>query len=356
MGESRQRVLQVIGNFDQGGDGRVARNLAMALRRDGMETSCVALRGATARSLDGCNEVALGVGTGVSAAVSGAARLRRLIRDLRPTLVHVHGPSSLVFTAAVLSTIRRPPRLWFTWHDSGSVAGASRWSFRWAVERCEHIFGSSASVAQRLSVALDRRAVEVFRNGIPAADASREVDATVPTLAWAARFVPHKDPMSLLQAAAILRSEGLAFRVVLAGGGGAHEAWLADELKAFASAAGLSDIVSFPGWLPDLDPIWRTSAVGVQTSVTEGLSMTLLEQCMAGLAIVATDVGDTSVIIRHEATGLLIPPSDIEALASALRRVVLDRSLRRSMGASARSIALERFGVEELARQVRARL
>ncbi|MCA9288889.1 MAG: glycosyltransferase family 4 protein, partial [Phycisphaerales bacterium] len=84
---------------------------------------------------------------------------------------------------------------------------------------------------------------------------------------------------------------------------------------------------------------------------SEGLSMALLEQMMAGLAIVATDVGDTSRAIEHERTGLLVPPGDDAALGDALARVVGDVGLRRRLGAAARERALGEFSLDAMATQ-----
>jgi glycosyltransferase involved in cell wall biosynthesis len=73
---------------------------------------------------------------------------------------------------------------------------------------------------------------------------------------------------------------------------------------------------------------------------------------MAGLAIVATDVGDTAVAIEHEKTGLLIPPKDEAALTTALRRLITDPALRQRLGAAAREKALAEFSLDAMARRV----
>ena len=77
---------------------------------------------------------------------------------------------------------------------------------------------------------------------------------------------------------------------------------------------------------------------------------------MAGLAVVATEVGDTATVIEHEKTGLLFSPGDEPALTDALRRVVVDAALRSSLGAAARRRVVERFSLPELARQINSRL
>lgn len=356
MSGSSQRVLQVIGDFGSGGAGRAAQNFALALREDGVTSNCLAIRSPSVgpRSLDG--DVALGIRPGLLGSAGGLARTRRFLCSFRPSLIHVHGPSSLVYVTAVLQTLRLRTRVWFTWHDSGSVEGARTRAFRWAVARCEQVFGSSSAVADRLSVALGGRSVEVLRNGIPMAPASGSVEDENPTVVWAARIVPDKDPLLLLRAAAALHAEGLAFKLVLAGGSSERYRWLHDEIQDFIQASGLSKTVSMPGWIEDPQSLWTDSAIGVQSSHTEGLSMTLLEQAMAGLAVVATEVGDTATVIEHEKTGLLFSPGDEPALTDALRRVVVDAALRSSLGAAARRRVVERFSLPELARQINSRL
>jgi glycosyltransferase involved in cell wall biosynthesis len=356
MSKASLRVLQVIGDFGSGGAGRAAENFAMALREGGSICNCMALRSPSVgpRSVDG--DAGLGVQPGALGFATGLVRTRRFISNYGPSLVHVHGPGSLVYVIAAIQGLRHRPRVWFTWHDSGSVAGARRRSFRWAIARCERIFGSSSAVAARLSAELGGRPVEVLRNGIPLAAASDGVGNAVPTLAWAARLVPDKDPLLLLRAAAALRDEGLAFNLVLAGGSSDRYEWLHREIREFVHSSGLSEIVSTPGWIADTQSLWATAAIGVQTSQTEGLSMTLLEQAMAGLAIVATNVGDTATVIEHERTGFLCEPRDESALRHALGRLIKDVALRTRLGEAARHRAVDQFSLHELARQVYSRL
>ncbi len=355
MSGAQTRVLQLIGDFEQGGDGRVARNLALALRQDGMDANCIALRSKALGERGHPADAAMGIGAGLLTNLRGGWRLRRLLLEDRPDLIHVHGPSSLVFLQAVVRTLPKRPRVWFTWHDSGSVHGARRRSVRWAVAGCERVFGSSTEVASRLSVALGGRSVEVFRNGIPPLPITTAAADEVPTIAWAARIDPVKNPMALVRAAGRLHREGLRFRLVMGGAAGARTAWLADEIREYVQAHGLADVVSLPGWMSQVESLWTGAAIGVQTSGSEGLSMTLLEQAMSGLAIVATDVGDTSTVIEHERTGLLIARDDESALTDAIRRLLCDAPLRLRLGAAARELAIREFGLAALTRQVRDR-
>ena len=100
------------------------------------------------------------------------------------------------------------------------------------------------------------------------------------------------------------------------------------------------------GWVDDIEPLLRAASIGVQTSRSEGLSLSLLDQMMAGLPVVATAVGETATAVTHGVSGLLVPSGDDEALISALRRLILDRGLRLRLGAAARQRALNHYSQE----------
>ena len=71
---------------------------------------------------------------------------------------------------------------------------------------------------------------------------------------------------------------------------------------------------------------------------------------LAGLPIVAADVGSVSEAIRDRETGLLVPPEDPVALASAILRLLDDRRLAARLGERAHAVATEQFTAERIAR------
>jgi glycosyltransferase involved in cell wall biosynthesis len=79
----------------------------------------------------------------------------------------------------------------------------------------------------------------------------------------------------------------------------------------------------------------------VLPSLTEGLSIALLEAAATGLAIVASSVGGNPEIIRDGETGLLVPPADARALEAALLRLLGDAPLRAGLGQAARNWVAE---------------
>lgn len=349
------RVAQIIGTFGGGGAERLAYNLACALHDQGVSSAAIALRQRGTFSEDGAVEtLSLDIRSESPIELLRAVRrLRRCLAERGINVVHVHGSNALPLVALAVRRMRPRPMLLFTWHDSQRVLDGRSWRdrlVRWALRRCDRVFGSSSDVADRLHRACGRP-VEVFRNGVPELPALGEPDANVPTIIWAARLAPLKDPQILLRAAARLRDEGLDFRIVLAGDAADNLRWFADQTRELIHEHGLEDRVSMPGWVDDCTTLYRGAAIGVQTSHSEGLSMTLLEQMMAGLAVVATDVGDTAAAVADGRTGLLIPPTDEDALTDALRRLLTDPALRQRLAAAAREQALAVFSLPAMAKQ-----
>ena len=115
-------------------------------------------------------------------------------------------------------------------------------------------------------------------------------------------------------------------------------------------AAGLGDIAWLPGECDNVPELLGAMDVFVLPSLAEGISNTILEAMATGLPVVATDVGGNSEIMLHGITGLLVPRSDPDALAAAIRRYVDDPDLRRIHGAHARSRCETEFSISTMLR------
>jgi glycosyltransferase involved in cell wall biosynthesis len=111
---------------------------------------------------------------------------------------------------------------------------------------------------------------------------------------------------------------------------------------------GLADRVFIPGWIDQAavqELLSRTDIV-VLPSLSEGMPMAILEALSHGIPVVATPVGAIPDVISHEGNGLLVPVGDLDALVAALRRLIEDGDLRRSLGAQARRDHAERHTLQ----------
>jgi glycosyltransferase involved in cell wall biosynthesis len=149
---------------------------------------------------------------------------------------------------------------------------------------------------------------------------------------------------------ALARTELLTrpWHVTLAGGGPIG------EFRRLAQDLGVGDRVDFPGWLDTshVQALCADAEVLVLPSHAEGLAMAVLEGLANGLAVITTPVGAHLEVVEPEVSGLLIAPGDVEALSSALVRLIDDESLRQRLRAGARRRFLEKFDIGSYAVQL----
>ncbi|AUX48869.1 hypothetical protein SOCE26_104120 [Sorangium cellulosum] len=186
---------------------------------------------------------------------------------------------------------------------------------------------------------------EVFRPGdAGAARARLGVPAAGYHVGCVARLSPEKDHATLLAAFARLREVRPDAHMTLIGDG-----QLRPALEQQASRLGLGGAVTFAGTRGDVAELLPAFDVFALASLTEGISLTLIEAAAAGLPIVATRVGGNPEILREGETGLLVSPGAPETLAAALEAVAV-RDDRAEMGLRGRARVVERFGIERMAR------
>jgi hypothetical protein len=151
----------------------------------------------------------------------------------------------------------------------------------------------------------------------------------------------HED---LLAAARIVARRIPEARFVLAGNGvvDAGEAYRRRLMEECAKDEVLRDRVIFTGHVEDVPSLLAASDVAVQCSLTENLGGSI-ESLMMGKPMIVTRVGGLVDSVRHEETGLLVPPADPVALADAIVRLLQDRELAERLGANGRRFMLERF-------------
>ena len=109
------------------------------------------------------------------------------------------------------------------------------------------------------------------------------------------------------------------------------------------------------GLAPNSQPLvdlYRRADVFCLPTLGDCLPMVLSEAGAAGLPLISTDVGAINEIVRQGETGLLVPPGDPVALATALERLVDDRDLRRRLGEGAQRVTSAEFDAAANARRL----
>lgn len=201
------------------------------------------------------------------------------------------------------------------------------------------VVGNSAGLcdlARRFMPGLD---VPEIANGV---DTNRftpvsDTDRARFELLFVGRLAPQKGVDVLLRALADIDGE---WRLRIAGDGPERS-----RLCDLAMELGVSARVEFLGWTQrsDLPALYQSADVFVFPSYDEGMPNVVLEALASGLPIVATRIAGNEQLVLDRENGLLVPPGDSAAFAAALRLVMSDRALRRSMALRSRARAVEEF-------------
>jgi len=118
---------------------------------------------------------------------------------------------------------------------------------------------------------------------------------------------------------------------------------LEDALKEQVNRLGLEGQVWFLGMRNDIPKLLGALDVFVLPSLSEGLSLALLEAMAAGLPAVATRVGGNAELVVEGETGILVPPKDAAVLTGALCRLLDSKETRERFGLNARARVEQRF-------------
>lgn len=291
-----------------------------------------------------------------AASTSITPGLAREIRRAEADVVHVHVPNP----AAVLAVLRARPRgaVVTTYH---SDIVRQRWLGR-AFAPLQHLFlrrsaaiiaTSPDYVASSPVLTRHRRRCRVIPHGIPlegfgdgdgeeAADLRRRYG---PRLVLAVgRLIYYKGFDVLIRAMG-----GVEGRLVIVGTGPMRE-----ELAALIRTEGLEDRVVLAGEVPDVAPYYRACDVFALPAIarSEAFGIVQLEAMACGKPVINTRL-DSGVpfVSRHQESGLTVAPGDAAELAGALNRLLQDPALAAAYGRAGRRRVEEEFSVEVMARR-----
>jgi glycosyltransferase involved in cell wall biosynthesis len=175
-------------------------------------------------------------------------------------------------------------------------------------------------------------------------------EASAPTIGMVGNLDARKDPGLLVEAAALVRRTVPDLRVLLVGAFGdpAYEATVRSRI----AALGLDATVIVTGFLPNPFPVVRRLDVLVHPAHRDPFPLALLEAMALARPIVASAVGGIPEMLVHGESGLLVPPGDAAALATAITALLADDARRIRLGEEAAERLTTRFTLESFAAQM----
>lgn len=230
-------------------------------------------------------------------------RLRALIAERRPAIVHAHGARAALFCAASAP----PARLLITAHNIWR-GGPLTIPLAMALRRAVAVTSVSEAAARSLPI---RSGVDVIPNGV---SLDRFPASPLPgsrTVLFAGRLTEEKGVHLLLRAAPLIRRANVRLLVVGEG-----------PLEREVAEAGHRGDLEWRGSVDDVGPFYRECDAVVVPSLAEGQSLVALEAMASARPVVAAAVGGLLEVVRDGETGILAPPGDPAALAAAAIRLL----------------------------------
>ena len=199
-----------------------------------------------------------------------------------------------------------------------------------------------------LALKFDSRfAIPIIPNGVDLdLYTSGDRDPTAPRLFSAGRIVHQKGLDLALRALSGLKELDWEWRI--AGDGPQLE-----FLKRLAQELGIAERVTFLGWQSREQLIrqYQHANLFLFPSRHEGMPNAVLEAMASGLPVIASRIAGSEELVVHDETGLLFPSENVDSLRSALKQLLIDSSLRQSMGAASRRRVEEHYSWQSAAQQ-----
>jgi len=273
--------------------------------------------------------------------LASVAALARIMREVRPDVVHWHAARAHAI-GAMASLLDPAParvlsrRVQFPVRRSlGSIL-----LYALPVDRIAAISSAVRNALVESGVAAGK--IEVVPSGVdPAPDPDpaerpalrrslgiEEGDVLAITVSALAAGKGHR---GLLRAAAAASTRAPMLKLWIVGAGP-----LERELREESRTLGLEARVQFLGFRTDIQALLHAADFFCLATESEGLGSSILEAMSAGLPVVATRVGGIPEIVEEGRTGILVSDSDPGGLAAAMEQMALNAGLRETMGASAR--------------------
>jgi glycosyltransferase involved in cell wall biosynthesis len=343
---SRLRIVHVVLQLDTGGMERLLVEFARHADRARFELRFVSLtgRGRVADELEalGCRVETLNAPPGVRPRL--VFRLAKLFREWRADVVHVHNTKPLMYCGPA-ARMARVGRVVYTRH--GQRHGASRrrnMLFRWAARTAHATVCVSHDSADRsIKEGLCPQRMHTIWNGIDTGRFAYQGPSARGPAVMVGRLSPEKDLDTLLAATALAVREEPSFRLYVAGHGSEF-----DRLREKAISLKLDGSVRFLGNVDNVPELMGKASLCVLSSITEGISLTLLEAMSRGLPVVATRVGGNPEVVVDGVTGLLVPAGDVTQLARAMLKVWSDPARAREMGLEGHRRVATHFDVKRM--------
>ncbi|KCB31581.1 glycosyltransferase family 4 protein [Bordetella hinzii] len=287
---------------------------------------------------------------GMANLIRGLPRIRRILKDGRFDVLNTHSRIDTLL-AGLGARLARTPLVVRTRHLSNRVN--SMLAYTWVPHRISTVSNHVRDYLIERGVPAAR--VETIYSPIklPPPDLQSglrnelglsDEDIVICSVAVLRASKGHRELIRALDP--LMRADARLHLVIVGSGSPMFE-----TLQALIAELGLQTRIHMLGFRDDVPNIMAGSDIFALPTRKEASGTVFVEAAACGLPVVGLDVGGVSEMLRDGETGMLVPPDDIEALRAALRRLIDDPQLRRSMGRAGKCLVRreDRFSLRRLA-------
>jgi glycosyltransferase involved in cell wall biosynthesis len=287
-------------------------------------------------------------------------RIRDYVAENRIEIVHTHTPRAILMLRLALGRGHRQLHV-ATKHILNSP-GDRRWGMLYSLaDRLllyspNHLIAVSGKVYREIMAcpAIDTARVSMIHNAVDhesfhapgqreACRAEFGLAPDIVVIGSSGRLEKVKRYDLMLQAFAAVNAGFPGTRLMIIGDGS-----LKSDLEKLAEKLGVADAVIWTGFRRDIPRLLAAMDIYLQSSVNEGMSLSILEAMAAGKPVVITDVGGARELVEDGRTGVLIPAGSAPAITTALTELLEDPEKRYGLALAGREYITREFGVQQM--------
>jgi glycosyltransferase involved in cell wall biosynthesis len=359
------KILHIVHSVDMGGLEKTVLSLTQQQIQDGHDVCIVCLDklGVLATEFTQVGAIVINLQRQGAFDFVALKAMRKALTKHQPSVVHTHNCIPHYYASLAVFQLDGI-RLISTRHNIGydQVSRLQRVLYRVALSNTAYCVAVCDAARNRFIATneFSRQKARTIQNGIDirrfqAVSSSEKhaikkelaLDNAALLLGTIGRLSPIKNHIGMIEAVKQLkqRRPDLNFQLAIVGDGPELE-----KLQSIISKNQLHTSVKLLGERKDIPRLLVAFDVFLQSSLSEGYSIALLEAAAAGLPIIATDVGGNNEIVAHELGGLLVPSRDSEKLADAIEKLLKKPEALHAYGSFSRHWA-EQFASDRVMHQ-----
>ncbi|MFA5143020.1 MAG: glycosyltransferase [Candidatus Omnitrophota bacterium] len=347
-----KHIMQIVPSLECGGMEKLAIDLAERLKIAGYLSSicCLDRAGDLTNQAEakGIDVVVMSRKPGID--MSLPITLSKILKNKKVDIAHTHNLEAMIY-GTLAARFAGIPVVINTRH--GREDKRANWLF-WSMNNAVIAISEDAKRRFLTFNRIKYDKLRVIYNGIDAASSEKldtrsikekifKVDARYKIIGTVSRLSEEKYQVALLDAFQKVSQAVKNVILVFVGDGPLKQA-----LHNYSEKLGIADKIIFLGFRADAREIVEAFDIFALPSLTEGISLSLLEAMAARKPVVATNVGGNPEVVVDGDTGILVPPKDPQKMAEAIIKLIQNSDLAKKMGQAGRKRMEEKFSLNRM--------